>query len=104
MGASLTDFLVASRSLGEARVAGRILISDILGLISPAMSWATLSEEVRYTGEETFTEEGEILEAIYRGNTIYRFISTEEDQYGYAVEDAFYEDESLTTLIVKRHA
>ena len=66
-------------------------------------SWSVIDATVRYTAQVTKTPTGEIEPALFRGGTIYRFISDEKDEYGYPLADAFYEDEGLTILIANRH-
>lgn len=77
---------------------------DVLSpVLAGEASWPFIDATVRYTGAVTKTPEGEIEPALFRGVTIYRFISTALDEYGYPEVDAFYADEALTELIAARH-
>ena len=69
------------------------------------LTWIDIAGDVEYTGVDTIIASGEVLEAAYKTNTIYRFISSSENVNGYPVEDSFYSDfdgTNLTNLIITR--
>lgn len=62
---------------------------------------------VEYTGTDTVIATGDVLEADFFGQTVYRFISNTENSNGYPSEDSFYSNfdgVNLTGLIVQRNS
>ena len=69
------------------------------------LSWIDVAGDVEYTGVETAIASGDVLEADFKGDTIYRFINSTNNANGYPIEDSFYSDfdgTTLTNLIVIR--
>lgn len=69
------------------------------------LSWIDVAGEVEYTGVETAIASGDVLDAGFKGDTIYRFINSTNNANGYPIEDSFYSDfdgTNLTNLIVAR--
>ena len=57
---------------------------------------------VEYTGQDTLSTDGTILQATINGNSVYRYITSNVNENGYPLEDSFYSDEQLNNLIVTR--
>lgn len=53
-------------------------------------TWINLAANAKYTGTTTTISSGEVLTYLLNGVTIYRFINSTEDLYGYSIEDSFY--------------
>ena len=69
------------------------------------VTWIDVAGDIQYNGTETPIASGDVLEGVYKTNTIYRFINGTNNANGYPTEDSFYRDFdsiNLTNLIVSR--
>lgn len=68
-------------------------------------TWINLAANAKYTGTTTTITSGDVLTYLSNGGTIYRFVNSTQDSYGYPLEDSFYSGFSggvLSGLIVTR--
>ena len=67
--------------------------------VSNTVTWIDVAGDVEYTGVETTISSGEVLNADYKGSTVYRFKNSTENVNGYPLEDSFYSNFDGTNLI-----
>tara|TARA_R110001592_G_scaffold237626_1_gene496888 strand:- start:163 stop:657 length:495 start_codon:yes stop_codon:yes gene_type:complete len=73
--------------------------------VTDTFTWIDVAGDIQYNGNETPIASGNVLEGVYKTNTIYRFINGTNNANGYPIEDSFYSDfdgTNLTNLIVTR--
>jgi hypothetical protein len=82
-----------------------VYFDSVSGLWKNEYRWEYLALNGKTDGVEHAATGGYYMEYSLHGNTIYRFITTNEDANGYPLEDSFYSTVSggvLSNLIVRR--
>ena len=93
--------LLQSRKTSPQLTAGGTCIPQKITVIKDEVkeSWLNIAVNIHYTGNTTLLVNGEVLEGVYKSNTIYRFIANTEDANGYPTEDSFYTGFNGFTLL-----